>query len=77
MATGLRDEIKTMRGRRQEAGRALNDRPDRWIALSLSLFLPLEARHRKGRLEQGGQREGERGEGRGGGGGGGRKAKQL
>lgn len=31
MATGLRDEIKTMRGRRQEAGRAL---ADRWLSLS-------------------------------------------
>ncbi len=40
MATGLRDEIKTMQGRRQEAEQALNDRPDRWISLSLSLWRP-------------------------------------
>lgn len=40
MATGLRDDIKTMQGRRQEAGQALNDCPDRWICLSPSLQRP-------------------------------------
>lgn len=43
MATGLRDEIKTMRGRRQEAGGAQRS-PLIDGSLSLSLSLPLEAR---------------------------------
>lgn len=55
MATGLRDEIKTMRGRRQEAGRALNDR--HW-SMDLS---PFRGQEQEGEAGTGGQWE--RGEG--------------